>query len=235
MDLLEIIVPLIFAAIYFFGNMMSGKNEDESAPVPRRGNEDQEADTIERQRRIQEEIRRKIMERRRGSSGTASPSEPAEARSQESPTDRDLRQRREAVQRRRAEREHQKRASAAATRSAPAVDPPEEFVASSELEPAFSWDSSDNAYESQIQARLQQIEATKRRAAQLKEQAGGLSQGNLGASPRRTDTYKDRIRLSGPIRSTLKDPAAARAAFIYAEVLGPPISERKKSSIPGLS
>jgi hypothetical protein len=31
------------------------------------------------------------------------------------------------------------------------------------------------------------------------------------------------------------NPAAARAAFVYAEVLGPPVSQRKSPPSPGLS
>ena len=84
-NLFEIIVPLIFAAIYFFGNMLSGKSDDASAPAPRR---EEDPDAVERQRRIQEEIRRKIMERRNAEGQGASPaSEPA------SEVDRSLRER----------------------------------------------------------------------------------------------------------------------------------------------
>lgn len=245
MDLLEIIIPLIFAAIYFFGNMFSGKSEDESAPrsAPRRLNEDQEGDAIERQRRIQEEIRRKIMERRREASNTpGSPdSRPAPTGNQpsasysESPTDRELRQRREAVQRRRAEREQQKRTASAEPSPAESSwerRAPARQSAESEPDSPFSWDSSDNAYESQMQERLQQIEATKRRAEKLKQQAAGMPQKSSIVSPHTTHSSQF---ARGPVRKSLRDPAAARAAFIYAEVLGQPISQRKQSSVPGLS
>ncbi len=228
-NLLEIIVPLIFAAIYFFGNMMSGKNEDESAPAPRRGNEDQEADAIERQRRIQEEIRRKIMERRRAAEGTpgAPDSRPPPAENQL------LEQQKQAsadshhtapTEQTAAESSWERRASARqSAESAPTQEPDES---------PFSWDSSDNAYESEMQARLQQIEATKRRAEQLRKQADVAPH-----RPAKTSQLTTRnSQFSRPsVRSSLRDPAAARAALIYAEVLGQPISQRKKSSIPGLS
>ena len=71
-NILEILVPLAFAAIYFFGNMLSGKKEDEEQPpplVPRDAASDENRDDAERQRRVQDEIRRKIMERRRTQSG----------------------------------------------------------------------------------------------------------------------------------------------------------------------
>lgn len=209
-NILEILVPLIFAAIYFFGNMFSGKKEDESAPAPRRGNEAQEADAIERQRRIQEEIRRKIMERRREASGSTSPLEPAEGRAQE--------------------RELQKQGSAGASRSASAEDSSAE--SSLGRRDSFSWGSSDNAYESEMQERLQQIEATQRQAEKLKQLAGqtvASASSRPQSSSRRSSLSKD------PVRKSLRDPAAARAAFIYAEVLGQPITQRKQSSVPGLS
>lgn len=236
MDIFEIIIPLIIAAIYFFGNMFSGKSEDESAPKggSRRRNEDQDADAIERQRRIQEEIRRKIMERRqeaKGASGAPAPSS-APAQNQpstsysEGPADRELRERREVVQRRRAEREQEEQGSAGASRTAPAEHSPQESEA------AFSWDTSDNAYESQMQERLQQIEATKRRAEQLKQQVG---QAGAPASRRPQSSTSSPRLFRSSVRSSLSDPAAARAAFIYAEVLGQPISQRKTPTVPGLS
>ena len=65
-NILEILIPLIFAVIYFFGNMFSGKSDGDSAPSIPGGRQDEDPDVIERQRKIQEEIRRKIAERRGG-------------------------------------------------------------------------------------------------------------------------------------------------------------------------
>ena len=65
-NILEILIPLIFAAIYFFGNMFSGKSDGDSAPSIPGGRQEEDPDVIERQRKIQEEIRRKIAERRGG-------------------------------------------------------------------------------------------------------------------------------------------------------------------------
>ena len=67
-NILEILIPLIFAAIYFFGNMFSGKSDGDSAPSIPGGRQEEDPDVIERQRRIQDmrEIRRRIAERRGG-------------------------------------------------------------------------------------------------------------------------------------------------------------------------
>ena len=54
-NILEILIPLIFAGIYFFGNMFSGKSDGDSAPVFS-GRLEEDPDVIERQRKIQEEI-----------------------------------------------------------------------------------------------------------------------------------------------------------------------------------
>ena len=82
-------------------------------------------------------------------------------------------------------------------------------------------------YESQMQERLQRIEATERRAEKLKQQVR-ITQTN-------STFAQNPSRISrGSARATLRDPSAARAAFIYGEILGQPISQRKTQSIPGL-
>ncbi len=164
-NILEILIPLIFAAIYFFGNMFSGESDGGSAPSNSSGRQEEDPDVIERQRKIQEEIRRKIAERR-GEERSASP----------------------------AERQSQPEAA---------------------------------SYESQMQERLQQIEATKRRAEKLKQQVR-ITQTNstFANNPSRI--------ARGSARSTLRDPSAARTAFIYGEILGQPTSQRKAQAIPGL-
>ena len=70
-NILEILIPLIFAAIYFFGNILSGKSDGDSAPSSGSGRQEEDPDVIERQRKIQEEIRRKIAQRRGGEDSRA--------------------------------------------------------------------------------------------------------------------------------------------------------------------
>ena len=65
-NILEILIPLIFAGIYFFGNIFSGKSDVDSAPSTPGSRQEDDPDVIERQRKIQEEIRRKIAQRRDG-------------------------------------------------------------------------------------------------------------------------------------------------------------------------
>jgi hypothetical protein len=224
-NILEIIVPIIFVAIYFLGNLFSGKSEeDERAPTlsPRnRDAEDSDADASERQRRIQEEIRRKIMERRRASEGGES--------TPTAPSGEQLRQRREKVDARRQAREQE-----AAREEPPAYSAPSHEM-HAEPEPAvFSWDESASAYDDTMQARLKRIEETKRQAEKLRRQAAereNATDEKIKRREHRTGGY-----FTGTVRDTLQDPRAARVAFIYGEVLGRPVSLRKgESSVPGLN
>ena len=172
-NILEILIPLIFAAIYFFGNMFSGKSDGDSAPSSGSGRQEEDPDVIERQRKIQEEIRRKIAQRRSSEDSRAPLGSPSS-----SPVPRQ-----------------------------------------SQPETA--------SYESQMQERLQRIEATEKRAKKLKQQSR-INRSNT--------TFVDNLpRIAKrSARSTLRDPSAARAAFIYGEILGQPISQRKTQTIPGL-
>ncbi len=171
-SILEILIPLIFAAIYFFGNMFSGKSDGDSAPSIPGGRQEEDPDVIERQRKIQEEIRRKIAERRGG---------------EDSPSPQD----------------------------APISSP-----APSQTQPPSA------NYESQMQERLQRIEATERRAEKLKQQVR-ITQTN-------STFAQNPSRISrGCARAALRNPYAARIAFIYGEILGQPISQRTNGTIPG--
>ena len=171
-SIIEILIPLIFAAIYFFGNMFSGNSDGDSAPSIPGGSQEEDPDVIERQRKIQEEIRRKIAERR-GGEDSRSP------------------------------------------RDAPISSP-----APSQTQPPPA------TYESQMQERLQRIEATERRAEKLKQQVR-ITQTN-------STFAQNPLRISrGCARAALRNPSAARIALIYGEILGQPISQRSNETIPG--
>ena len=172
-NILEILIPLIFAAIYFFGNILSGKSDGDSAPSSGSGRQEEDPDVIERQRKIQEEIRRKIAQRRGGEDSRAP------------------------------------------------LDVPSSSPAPRQSQPETA------SFESQMQERLQQIEATEKRAKKLKQQAR-ITRSNT------TFAHNPSRVARGSARSTLRDPSAARTAFIYGEILGQPVSQRKTQTIPGL-
>ena len=178
-NLFEYIIPIVIAAFYLFGN----KFLEKAGEVFEQTSEDTDVD--ERQRRIQEEIRRKISQRRGGSSQpSSSGSFPKEDASVNEPQPE-----------------------------------PELFT------------SARDTFASQLQARLERVEATKRQAQELQK----LGANNTAPNSRPGTSSRTGGLFSGSVRSTLRDPAAARAAFIYAEVLGAPVSQKKASSVPGLS
>ncbi len=233
-NLLEILVPLIIGAVYFLGNMFSGKADEDDQPKRRTG-APEDAEAVERQRRIQEEIRRKIMERRREAESGA-PSAPPVA---SAPTGEILRERRRAVggrlEHREARKETREQVHEQRTpRQAPQLPP--HLAPTYEAEPVedgrFSWDKSDDVYDNHLQAQLQQIEATKRQAERLKKQVAGVQQKHPAVKS--GGTGRSSRKFGGSVRSQLRDPAAARAAFVYGEVIGQPVSMRKQSSVPGL-
>ena len=232
-NILEILIPLIFAAVYFFGNAFSGKSKDEEdgpPTLPRGRDAEDEPEVAERQRRIQEEIRRKIMERRRAAGGeTAAPAA--------APAGHELRERRKEVVARRQTREAEK--ARRETAEAPHKEPSAYSIPTHEREaesasPTFTWDESDNAYDNTMQARLRQIEETKRKAEKLRQQAAKRGIGDDSGTTRRKQ--RSGGYFTGTVRQSLQDPRAARVAFIYGEVLGRPVSLKKgSSSVPGLS
>jgi len=222
---LEFIVPLIFAGIYFFGNMLSKSGEDKPAQRPRQRPltpvEDPEA--VERQRRIQEEIRRKILERR------------AAAENQSNAP------RRELVETRKEEPLARPVYEEPVSPARPPTLPKEAMVESKQETQSdrgeFSWaaSSQEDAYETVMQRRLQEIEATKQQAEGLKRQAAQAQKRSQLSQRKRTPARSGARALTGSVRQTLRNPSAARAAFIYGEVLGQPVSLRKSSSVPGLN
>lgn len=209
-EILKVVGGLIFAAIYFFGGQIfKSKEEDETGPptLPRQsGDRDNAEDEYAaRQRQIQEAIRRKIMERRQAASEEATPPELVVQHRE---------QRKEVVERQK--ETHQR---------SPRVEATPEVA---EDDGRFSWDTSDNVYEQQMQARMQEIEATKRRAETLKRRAQSSAK-PATAQSRRTPSVRGSV-LSGSVRSVLRNPEAARTAFVYGEVLGKPVGLRPSGS-----
>jgi hypothetical protein len=197
-EILKVVGGLIVGAIYLFGNQIFKSKDEDTPEQPTQPRESASSDDeAARQRQIQETIRRKIMQRRQATATATSSAEPASAH----------RERHKQVVEQHKET-HQR---------APHVERTPE---ASEVDDRFSWDTSDNVYDEQMEARLEQIQATKRRADVLRHQAG------------RSTTKVKQARSTGggfpagSVRSVLRDPAVARTAFVYGEVLGKPVGLR---------
>ena len=216
-NLLEILFPLIFAAVYFFGNLLSKKNEESGEPRPERRDAEAYEETSAEQQ-IKEQIRRKIEARRAAAEGRALPPEAAEP----GPA---------APQRTTRERLKEGREQYKQTQEAPHEVPAQTSNADDGAPGGFSWEASDHAYAQVIEAQQRKIEATQRQAAALRSKAHAA---RAKMPSRRGSAESKGGVLAGPVRSSLSNPAAARAAFIYSEVLGAPAGLQQQSPLPGL-
>ena len=216
-NLLEILFPLIFAAVYFFGNLLSKKNEESGEPRPERRDAEAYEETSAEQQ-IKEQIRRKIEARRAAAEGRALPPEAAEP----GPA---------APQRTTRERLKEGREQYKQTLEAPHEVPAQTSNADDGAPGGFSWEASDHAYAQVIEAQQRKIEATQRQAAALRSKAHAA---RAKMPARRGSAESKGGVLAGPVRSSLSNPAAARAAFIYSEVLGAPAGLQQQSTLPGL-
>lgn len=213
-DILQVIFTIVAGLFWLFGGTLFKKREtdDESSPPAssRRRNqrqEDSQNDSEARQREIRESILRKIEERRQQSRPepvlVPEPKPHYHERQQTEP---------------------QKKVS----------DPTvyRESAKDETAEAAFSWDAS-NEYEQKMQKRLQEIEATKRKAEALKTQLRQTTENHFDTDSKKDTTQN--ISLSvGSVHSALKNARNVRAAFVYGEILGKPVSLRS-SSEGGLS
>ena len=100
-----------------------------------------------------------------------------------------------------------------------------------DVPPAFPWESSEDFYQAAMQAKLEKIESTRATAEELRQHGSETNKKKSSNTPTRQQSRIPREN----IRNTLADPKAARLAFIYSEVFGPPVSQKKSSSVPGLN
>ena len=167
-NLLDMLIPIILVVGWVIKGLLSGNAEEDNGPQPRsRSAPDESYPDTEyeaRQRRIQEEIRRKIMERRQAAEGgTAEPPElPGQQRPVVTPDHVEAKRRR--VQERLKQRKE---------RQKEVVEQVHETPVESETAPGgFSWNQSDHAYEHALEAQRARLEETKRQAAALQSAVG---------------------------------------------------------------
>ena len=82
-------------------------------------------------------------------------------------------------------------------------------------------------YQQAMDARLQQIEASQRRAEALQRAARSKSS-SAPYQPRRSGRSVARGAHSAPVRQRVRVPSTARTGLIYAEILGKPVSLRSR-------
>ncbi len=196
LDNLEKLVPIVIALLYFLGASRAKKGEEEQAAP------DPEAD--ERARRIQEEIRRKILERQqRGKPPAEQSSCPPDLPTPEvaSPFRGEFeRPSREAVE---------ERAPAPAARSEPPPIPREK-------NPMEVYEEQRRKIESQLR--------------ESRELAAKAKAGKIGTFPQRPEAMARRSRADrsrfARIIDDLDDPQSVRKAIVLKEILDPPVALR---------
>ena len=176
-----------------------------------------------RTRRIQEEIRRKIAERR--GSSPQPPAMPDEPRPAYNPYEPE-KPRPAPVQRpaARAPEQTLRRESAPSTqkqRPAPRTEPT--YV---------DFEQPVNRLEAQLAEQQRRMEETQRKAEEARKIALQRRQAALKQKSRKSSTPRTYTgSLQSSVRATLKDPHAARKAVIYYETLGTPVGLRRNGQL----
>lgn len=219
-NLFDMLIPIILVVGWVIKGLFSGNSEEDEGAQPRsRPASDESYPDTEyeaRQRRIQEEIRRKIMERRQAAEGGAA--KPPELPRHEGPVvvsaDHAEAKRRRVQERLKQRKERQKEVAEQVHETIPEPDTAPD---------GFSWEQPDHSYEAALEAQRARIEATKRQATALQSQLSARS----GREEIMATGKQRQSRYRGPIRERLRDPAVAREAVIYREVLGKPVGLRE--------
>ena len=197
-NLLEILLPLIFFAIYFGSQFFGkkGEEEDDGKPVP------------DELRKVREELRRKIEERRNASKGGGEPrgqAEPAAARERQGGSVlRETHTRRSMVD----EREE--------ARTRQAAGEAEEFA----RVPAQA-----STIEQDLEAQMEEVRRSREKVAAARkdsrEKSAALASRAKSQRARSPESYRQFLR------EALKDPENLRRSFILHEVFGTPLGMRR--------
>lgn len=207
-DILELIFALVVGFFWLFGGALFRQREGDESSQPaaprqkkQRGGESSSSDPEARQREIREAILRKIQERRQESDSrpVILETKPTYAETAAAP---------------------QKEVAEPATSIKSAAEKTKEGE--------FSWEMEGNPYALEMQKRLQEIEATNRRAAALTKEVRQATQDHYAIDRDKSAKSAQReVALSvGSARSALKNPENVRAAIVYGEILGKPIGLR---------
>lgn len=227
-DLLEILVPVIFILLAGVGKLLESRQEKKASQQPE---DPQEA---ERRRRIQEEIRRRILERR---SDTPAPSSDNAPEREYDPTLPDYMQRRQAPA----------EPSQPQLRQ-PIPEPPEEpaFDAPQQRPYRPAWEPVEEPlrdFQAELAEQIRAMQEAQQAAAQVRQNTGNvLAESEVGSggaeigvsapavAPTRPTNY-GAGRISREIRETLRDPQATRKAILFYEILGTPVGLRENGSL----
>lgn len=202
-NLFEILLPLIFVIIYFFGSIFSRNKEEQPERPPLRRQRPRQAEPVsEEVRRVQEEIRRKIAERREEQPASQPRETPAATRRMEDPASR---------------------------MPAPPVSPPPlaptPMGFPSEAEEALAAQIRA-VRETEEQARQAQAQAAAS-INQIKKKYQAPVNRSREFPGQRSVQHLPRGRYMSFLRSSLADPQALRKSIVLSEVFGTPVGARR--------
>jgi len=224
MDIIDILVPVIVFVVWLVGQIGSAlvnkdqKDEDQGSrpytPLDHPANDDEA-----RTREIQDEIRRKIAERR----GESSPGQSHEAPSS------DWGQEPAAEAPPPLPRQRERDSYDSTWNEEPAYSPE---PAQHPVPPRYEFPAPGRDFEAELAEQQRRREEAERRAEQARQKAKDQVSHALGASvgqhaSRRANRGYSGASLARRVRNQLADPRSAREAILYQEILGTPIGQRR--------
>ena len=229
MEILEILLPVLFAVGYFIVAALNKKDSDKEPTEP---SSSDSPELSQREREIQEEIRRKIQERSQQSSPTEASVE-QETSSEPYQYDPSVP---EAQQQRRV-REQVKRVESSPP--VPEESPTSDFDQPAEEEPPPlqpAWQRQTTEIEDRMRKQQEEIDAMQRRAEEMQRQAGrqnaeiGTRVGQRRSDSRsysktRSQSYSGSFQRE--VIDSLKDPRGFKKALLSYEILGSPVGLRQ--------
>ena len=238
-NFLEVLIPIIFAIIYLIGGAFKGKNEDEGKPERPNPSGGGTSTLSDRERQIQEEIRRKIRQNQQGGDTSAADTSPAPSTYDPTRPERGSRR-----------YDPTKPEWMQQDTSEPEPEPEREVVRRTYREPepepeaAPTWESSRSAgMLDEIEERQKQIAEIQRKAQEMKDRAArdmrrakkDKRRERLKNSPYGMPGSRRRLTERGSFRDEviagLKNPDEFKRSILTYEILGTPVGERRQGKI----
>ncbi len=209
-NLLEILIPLLFFAAYFVSQLFGKKSQEEEM-----GSEQEPADEL---RKIREELRRKIEERRKGAQPEVDSrsSAPVEPQAESARGGAVLRE----SQRRRTMSERQTSPSQA-RETAGAEDAASRSAAS----------RAASTMERDLEAQMEEVRRSKEKADAARREAGARMASVSRAAASGRTRKKSPASYRQFLRESLDDPRSLQKSFILHEVFGTPVGSRREGQM----
>lgn len=228
-SLFEILIPILFAVVYLIGGALKGKGNEADGDSEASSQEAEGTSLSDRERKIQEEIRRKIRERQQGGGSSSTGGAETATPPAYDPTRPEWAQRGD------------RRAG-----SQPEEEPERSYRYEREPEPERepAWESSGGgAFMETMEQRRREIAETQRKAQEMKDLAArdmrkakkDQRRERMKHSPYGLPGQRRRLTRSGSFRDEviagLYDPGEFRRSIITYEILGTPVGERRQGKI----